>query len=365
MSQSDQVSRDWRLAPAAATTVLAWAAAFVAIRVAARGFGPGELAAGRLLIASVVLACFIPVLGRVRLPEPRDLPRIVACGLTGMAGYQYLLNSGERTVSAGGASLLVNTSPIFAATLAWLALGEKITRRGRIGLAAGFLGAIIMTIGQGNGVQLSGHAVLVLGAAVLFALFFVIQRPLLARYSNFELTCYATWCGSILTTPFLPYLAAEARHAPLHPIEAVIFLAVVSSALGFVTWAYVQQHLPVATAVNILCLVPFTAIGIGWVVLGESTHALAIAGGVIALFGVGLTRSTSRIRDLLPRPTRSRPTEPTADDPARALSRRRGRYRQKGMPCARYPTSGSKPTSPSGSSLRATTSPRQTPSRCR
>jgi drug/metabolite transporter (DMT)-like permease len=306
---------------AAAATVVAWAAAFVAIRIAGRGFGPGEVALGRLLIASAVLACFIPVLGPVRVPRPRDLPRIVGCGLTGMAGYQYLLNSGERTVSAGGASLLVNTSPIFAAILAWLALGEKITPRGRIGLAAGFLGAVIMTIGQGNRIQLSGHAVLVLGAAVLFALFFVIQRPLLARYSSFELTCYATWSGAIATTPFLPSLLAQARRAQPHPIEAVVFLAVVSSALGFVTWAYVQQQLPVAKAVNVLYLVPFTAIGIGWIVLGESTHTLAIAGGLIALAGVVLTRSSAAIRNLLPRRSRTKPPQPATDDPARSSAR--------------------------------------------
>jgi drug/metabolite transporter (DMT)-like permease len=238
-----------------------------------------------------------------------------------MAGYQYLLNSGERSVSAGAASLLVNTSPIFAALLAWLALGEKVTPRGRIGLAVGFLGAIIMTIGQGNRIQLSGYAVLVLGAAVLFALFFVAQKPLLARYSSFELTCYATWSGLIFTTPFLPGLVSGARRAPPHPIEAVIFLAIVSSAVGFVTWAYVQQHLPVAAAVNTLYLVPFTAIGIGWIVLRESTHTLAIAGGMIALTGVGLTRSTSGIRGLLPSLTRSGPAERAVDDPARPSAR--------------------------------------------
>jgi drug/metabolite transporter (DMT)-like permease len=293
----------------------------VAIRIADPAFGPGELTVGRLLIASAVLACLIPMLGAVRLPEPRDLPRIVACGLTGMAGYQYLLNSGERSVSAGGASLLVNTSPLFAAILARLALGEKITARGRAGLTVGFLGAIIMTIGQGSSIHLSGHAVLVLGAAVLFALFFVVQRPLLARYSSFELTCYATWSAAILAIPFLPSLVSQARRAQPHPIGAVIFLAVVSSALGFVTWAYVQQHLQVAAAVNILYLVPFTAIGIGLIALGETTHILAIAGGVIALIGVGLSRSTSRFRDLLPRLIRKGSAEPTPDDRAGTSAR--------------------------------------------
>ena len=42
-----------------------------------------------------------------------------------MTAYQLLLNSGERTVPAGTASLLVNLSPVFTAIG-----GEPVARRG-------------------------------------------------------------------------------------------------------------------------------------------------------------------------------------------------------------------------------------------
>jgi drug/metabolite transporter (DMT)-like permease len=88
--------------------------AFVAIRIAI----PHLIAAGRtlarLLVASLVLAAAAPLL-KVRRPERADLPPLVGCGLCGMAGYQLLLNAGERTVPAGTANLLVNTSPVIAA----------------------------------------------------------------------------------------------------------------------------------------------------------------------------------------------------------------------------------------------------------
>src|SRR6185437_188671 len=107
---------------AAAGTVLLWASAFPAITVAVRGLGPAGLAVARLGVASAVLALAAPRLGGrgkaglmgVRRPRRQDLPLIALCGLAGMTGYQLLLNAGERVVSAGTASLLVATAPVYA-----------------------------------------------------------------------------------------------------------------------------------------------------------------------------------------------------------------------------------------------------------
>lgn len=65
----------------------------------------------RFLVASTVLAIYALIM-RIRLPAWRDLPRIALCGLVGIAGSNLALNTGEQTVTAGAASLLVNTGPI-------------------------------------------------------------------------------------------------------------------------------------------------------------------------------------------------------------------------------------------------------------
>src|SRR4051812_47735325 len=64
------------------TTIILWASAFVGIRAALPAYGPLHLAVLRFLVAIVVLAVAAFIL-RVRLPERRDLPRIVLCGLLG------------------------------------------------------------------------------------------------------------------------------------------------------------------------------------------------------------------------------------------------------------------------------------------
>lgn len=279
-----------------------WAAAFVGIRVALPGFSVAGLSLGRLVVASLALAAAAPLLG-VRLPARGDLVRITGCGLSGMTAYQLLLNAGERTVPAGTASLLVSTAPVFAALLAFAVLGERLTARAWSGIALGFLGATVMALAQAGGLRLDADALLVLGAAVAQAIFFVLQKPLLARYRGFEVTCYAMWSGTLLSLPLLPALVRDLPDAGAGPLTALVFLGVGPSAVGFVTWAYAQARAPVATVANTLFLVPFLAIGIGWLVLAETVHPAALAGGLLALAGVALSRATPRRS--LQRPTAS------------------------------------------------------------
>src|SRR4051794_15505144 len=272
------------------TTLVLWASAFVAIRLALPGLGVAALSLGRLLVAAVALAV-VAGFSHVRRPQRRDLARIAGCGLAGMTVYQLLLNTGERTVPAGTASLLVATAPIFAALLAVALLDEALGTRRRLGIAVGFVGAATMAFGQGGGVRLSADALLLLGGAVSQAFFFVLQKPLLARYTSLEVTCYAMWAGALFSLPLAPWLASGLGHAHAGSLVALVFLGLGPSAVGFVTWAYGQARLPVASLANTLYLVPLIAICVGWWSLGETVHPLALVGGALAMAGLALGRS--------------------------------------------------------------------------
>ncbi|TDX08254.1 DMT family transporter [Kribbella sp. VKM Ac-2566] len=283
-----------RVMVAVAVTVLLWSSAFVAIRIALTGFGVYGQVVGRLLMASLVLALAAPLL-HVRMPARHDLPRIVWCGLTGMTAYQLLLNAGERSVPAGTASLLIKTSPVIAAVLAVLVLREPLHRHSIFGLALGFAGASVIALSQGDGLTPSLDAGYVVGAALAQASFFVAQKPLLSCYSGIEVTCHATWLGTILSLPLMPDLIRAVPHVSTAAAWALLYLGVGPSALGFATWAYALARLPVAAAANTLNLVPFLAIGIGWAALGESIHSAALAGGLMILIGVTVGRQRGGI----------------------------------------------------------------------
>jgi drug/metabolite transporter (DMT)-like permease len=291
------MSRAWA---AAALVVVLWASAFAAIRAALEGFTATELSVLRLAVASLALAAAAPFAARRR-PALRDLPAIFAAGATGMTAYQLLLNSGERSVPAGTASLLVSTGPIFVAILAALTLGERLNRRERTGLAVAFTGALVIALGQGGGVSLSGGALIVLAAAVSQAAFFVIQKPLLARYSAFEVTAYAMWAGTLLILPLGASVPSAVTHAGAEPLLAVALLALGASAVGFFAWAFASARLPIARLSASLYAVPAVAILVALVWLGELPSVASVAGGAIALTGVAITAGYTYRRESLRR----------------------------------------------------------------
>jgi len=195
---------------AAAGTVLLWASAFPAITVAVRGLGPAGLAVARLAVASAALAVVAPLMG-VRRPKRGDLPLIALCGLAGMAGYQLLLNAGERVVPAGTASLLVATAPVYASLLAVAFLGEHATRRHRA----------------------SQH-----WAGTVFVL---------------------PWTGSLLRALWGP-----GAHAGGAAIGSAVFLGLAPSAAGFVLWAYAMARMDVGRVTVSLYLVPAARLESRW-----------------------------------------------------------------------------------------------------
>ena len=278
---------------AAAGTVLLWASAFPAISVAVRGLGPAGLAVARLAVASAVLALAAPLLG-LRRPRARDLPLIALCGLAGMTGYQLLLNAGERVVPAGTASLLVSTAPVYASLLAVAFLGEHSSRRRWAGSAVALAGSALIAASHGLGFGAS--ALIVLAAAVLQGIFHTAQKPLLARYTGFEVSAYAMWAGTVFILPWAGSLLRALPHAGFGSIGAAAFLGVAPSAVGFVLWAYAMARMNVGRVTTSLYLVPAAAIVISLVWLGQIPGPVELIGGAIALAGVMLAGSRPRRR---------------------------------------------------------------------
>src|SRR5712691_4701459 len=277
---------------ALATTIALWGSAFAAIRAALRGLTPEALSLIRLAAASTALA-LVALWRRPRRPARHDWPRIAAVALTGMTLYQLLLNSGEVRVPAGPASILVNMSPIFTALVATAIFGERLNAAGWLGIAVSFAGAALIGLAAGSSVSFHVAALSVLAAAVVQAAFFLLQKPLLARYASFDLTCWAMWLGTALLIPIsLP--AVIRGHPSASSLAAAIYLGIGPSALGFVTWAYAVGRIDVSLAASTLYLTPLFAFLPARLLLGERLMPVAVAGGAVVIGGVALVAASRR-----------------------------------------------------------------------
>jgi len=275
-------------------TVLAWASAFIVIRGVGPHFGGGSLALGRLIIGSVLLSLVLIGHAWVR-PTRREWAQIISYGIVWFGFYNVALNTAEHTLDAGTTAMIVNIGPILIALGAGVFLREGIPKWLAIGAAVAFGGVVLIGIGTG-GASIDGVGILwALAAAVAYAAGVLLQKPTLRRLPNRQVTFLGCAIGMLACLPFIGSLVADLQAAPLPSILGVIYLGAIPTALAFSTWAYALSRMPAGQLGVSTYLVPPLAIIFGFIAFAEVPVPLAIAGGILCLVGVALSRRKSRV----------------------------------------------------------------------
>ncbi|RQV55789.1 EamA/RhaT family transporter [Burkholderia cenocepacia] len=272
-------------AAAVAFTIVSWASAFPFIRIGLHGLAPLQLAAARFATAALLVIAWL-AWRRPPLPTKADAWCFLACGLLGIALYNALLNTGEQTVSAGAASFIVNTLPIFTALLAAVFLRERFNRWGWLGSLISLAGIAVIAQGQPGGLVLGSGSTLILGAALCSASYFVLQRRLIPVYGALPCTAYTLLAGAVLLAPWLPGALVSLGGGSRDTAWAVVVLGVFPAALGYATWTFALGYFGAARAASFLYLTPAVATLLSVALTGERPGIATACGGLLAIAGV-------------------------------------------------------------------------------
>jgi drug/metabolite transporter (DMT)-like permease len=276
---------------AAVITVILWASAFVAIRAAADHYSPGALAFGRLAVGTLGLGLIALRYSRPR-PRGKALKLIIAYGVAWFAGYTVVLNQAEHHLDAGTAAMLVNVAPILVAVSAGLLLGEGFPRTLIIGVSVAFVGVVIIAVGGPDG-ALTGSGIgiaLALLAAVLYASGALLQKVTLRTVDAVTATFWGCLVGAVVLVPFAPQFVAETVVAAPSALAVVVYLGVFPTAIAFSTWAWALARTNAGPMTATTLAVPAIAVVMSWVLLGELPTILAMAGGMLCVVGVAISR---------------------------------------------------------------------------
>ena len=211
--------------------------------------------------------------------------------------YNVALNIAEHTLDAGTTAMLVNIGPILIALGAGVFLREGIPKWLAIGAGVAFVGVILIGIGTSGGAGFGdGIGVLwCLLAAFTYAGGVLLQKPVLRRLPNAQVTWLGCAIGMVVCLPFAGQLVTGISAAPPAAIAGIAYLGAVPTALAFSTWAYALSRVPAGQLGISTYIVPPLAIILGLIIFGEVPAPLAILGGAVCLVGVALSRKRSRV----------------------------------------------------------------------
>jgi len=270
---------------AAFATILIWSFSYPVARVGLRHFDPLHLSGLRLVAAALALSV-IALPRRVGLPERGDRLRVVTAGLIGMTFYLSILYVGLRVVESASTAILIALTPIFVAVLSGPMIGERLTLWGWSGLLLAFPGAALVILGQAGGLDLGLSSLLLLVAALAHALYNVMVKSLVARYSPLQVASWSMWVGAVTSLPLLVRAPDQVASAPWDALLSFIYLGVCGSALGFVLWGRAMVGAPAAVVSSALYATPPLSAFIGWLWLDERPTIWVVMGGVVVLGAV-------------------------------------------------------------------------------
>jgi drug/metabolite transporter (DMT)-like permease len=265
-----------------------WGGSFLFMRMGAGAFGALPLAGLRAIGAAL---CFLPLLAsRKRLAEWRAYwwP-IAVVGLTNSALPFLLFTFATRSLPAGLASIIDGMTPMFAALIGWLWLGQRLDAWRGAGLVAGFAGILwlaegSLALGPGAGLALLACV----AATVLYGYAVHYTHLRLAGVTPLVVTVGSHMVAALVLLP-TTVLAWPERPPPPQAWLAAAGLAVLCTALAYVLFFWVLARVGAVRIMVIPYLIPAFGVLWGALLLDEPVTARMLGGCAVILLGTALT----------------------------------------------------------------------------
>ena len=274
-----------------AVIACAWGSSYLLMKVGTGAIPPFSLIALRFGIAFVVVAAIF--FRRLRQTRLSTLVRAAVLGLLMFALFGFLMTGIEGT-SASNAGFLTSLAvvfvPVINAVLCRRAPGARMTA----GVAVTLVGIALLSL-HGSLTLSPGDALCVMGS-IFYALFIVATDRLSAKEDPLLLGVwqlgFAALYGLVATNLF------EVPALPADPARwgAVLGLALLCSAFGFVAQPIAQRSTTAEHAALLFALEPVSSAVLAFVFLGETLSPRGMLGAVLVVAGVLVASLPSRAR---------------------------------------------------------------------
>ena len=276
---------------------LLWGSSFLWIKLALGGLPPAWISAVRCVLGALVVLGLC-AWGRHRLPgSVRTWGHLTVAAFFGSALPFLLFAIGELTVDSGVAGVLNSTTPLWALLIGIVIGTDRGLSPVRLGgLLVGFAGTVlIFAPWQTTGLASWGAVAILAGAASYAVAYAYVARKLSNRgtspiaLSGAQLTAAAAM--GLLTLPF-----SDTTSIALTPtvLVAIGVLGVLGTGVAFAINYRLIADEGATQATTVGYLLPVVSVLLGALFLHEPLNARVVAGMVVVLAGVAMTRFRPR-----------------------------------------------------------------------
>lgn len=271
-----------------------WGSAFPFIRLGLLAGAPALLFASFRFLGAAAVVSIVAAARREAWPARRDLAlsALWGGGLL-VAGYMGFLYTGEESVTAGIAAVLIASGALWSALLGYTFLPQdRLGRAGMAGILIGFLGVSVLFLPDlAGGSYLRVLPLLfVLGAALAFAIGSVgLRKTVSAPQGTWALSAEFALGGLLL---LVLALAAGETRMPLGSSVTLSlgYLIVVPSVLGYSVY-FLLHHRVGPLRANVVAYVnPIAGILLGMALLGETVTGYELGGFLLIVAGIYLVQ---------------------------------------------------------------------------
>jgi drug/metabolite transporter (DMT)-like permease len=301
----------WKIIVAFALVYVFWGSTYLGIGIAVEHIPPATVCAARFLIAGIVMLVYCALSGRRILFSGRQLGHFAAVGILLLMGGNLTLSYGEVVVPTGLAALLIAVTPLWFLVLdSWLLGDHHISTIGKIGLAIGIVGLVVLIWPDIQNSSALGHRELWWSLALPFGAFsWALGSVLSKKWQTAAGDPFSAIAWQVLFAGVANLIFAMIfeRHANViwtaRGVGAILYLVVCGSWIGYSAYIWLLQHVPTSKVSTYAYVNPVVAVFLGWLVLHERIDRYILMGSAIIVASVALVTSakvSSRVaqRDL-------------------------------------------------------------------
>jgi drug/metabolite transporter, DME family len=224
-------------------------------------------------------------------PRHLSLGRCVLMGAC-MAGYQAAYFTAVTLSGIAVTALIaICSAPLIIASLAPMALGERLTSRVRVALGLGVVGTALLVAAPRGALDLTtplvAGALLALAAGLAYALYVVLAKATLARTAPLPLTALTFAAGAVLLTPAVLWIEAPLRQLSLG-WPWLLYLGGVATAGAYAIYSLGLRHVPASVAGIVTLTEPLTATLLGVLLFGERLGVTGVLGAALLVSALSL-----------------------------------------------------------------------------